>query len=112
MNKLPPWGFYSYHTEKPSWCPDWYWLILRWFRYRKTRDAGRVLDFEHQCCFYSMVENIFTRTEPRKYGQKELVRVHMASGRMAMFLLETTEIHNYGGTGQRDWKFEFQGYLP
>ncbi len=66
------------------------------------------LDFEHKCCFWDQVLPICSGLTP---GLKDdLVKVKMDSGKTALYLVEK-DTANYGGTGQRDWKFTFQKYL-
>jgi hypothetical protein len=63
------------------------------------------LDFEHRCCFRHQL----------KYpglvdGSGEIVLVKMKSGRMARYKVTSEQLEPFNNTGQKNWKFEFQGY--
>jgi hypothetical protein len=64
------------------------------------------LDFEHRCCFRNQLNYKGLRN-----GNGEIVEVLMQSRKIGLYKV-TSERYNYAfeDTGQRNWKFEFQGY--
>lgn len=78
----------------------------RLFNRRMAKKYG--LDFEHRCCFHHQIAHIGKGTRDDWSDQE--VEVEMQSGRKALYLL-TKHDNNYGGTGQRIWRYEFIKYL-
>lgn len=63
------------------------------------------LDFVKTCMFRHELSHI----SGVRQGAGEIVKIPMESGKTGLYKV-TSEMFNYGGTGQRDWYFEFQGY--
>lgn len=82
------------------------WESEHRFNRRMAKKYG--LDFEHRCCFLDQIEHIGTGIQER-FGQQKTT-VEMQSGRTAEYIVEMGGY--YSGTGQHDWKFTFQRYLP
>lgn len=86
--------------------------IVSWWRHNQARRAAKKygLDFTHKCCFRHQVAHIGVGL---KDGCGEIVLVPMASGKVARYKV-TSERYSYvfEDTGQRNWRFEFQGYEP
>lgn len=80
-----------------------------WWRLRQARRAAKKyqLDFEHRCCWRHQLEYVGLED-----GSGEIVFVPMKSGKTARYKA-TSERYNhlFTDTGQKNWKFEFQGYL-
>lgn len=64
------------------------------------------MDFEHRCCFRAQLDY-----KGLLHGNGEIVEVPMQSGKTGLYKVES-ERYNiaFEDTGQRNWKFEFQGY--
>lgn len=74
------------------------------------RMAGKYgLDFEHRACFWGQVHQIGRGIRDDWSAQD--VEVPMQSGQTALYRL-TKHDDNYGGTGQKIWRFTFLRYLP
>ncbi len=86
--------------------------IVSWWRHAQARRAAKKygLDFTHKCCFHHQVAHIGAGL---KDGRGEIVLVPMTSGKVARYKV-TSERYSYvfEDTGQRNWRFEFQGYEP
>jgi len=86
--------------------------IVSWLRLLQARRAAKKygLDFEHKCCFQHQVAGIGVGL---RSGDGEIVLVPMRSGKTARYKV-TSERYSYvfDDTGQRNWRFEFQGYEP
>lgn len=84
--------------------------IISWYRQKQVRRAAKKydLDFEVRCAF---IEQVSPMCRGLKYGIGEVVEVPMKSGRVALYKV-TGERYCYvfKDTGQKNWKFEFQGY--
>ena len=86
--------------------------LVCWWRLKKARRAAKRygLDFEHRCCFRHQVASI---GEGIQHGDGEIARVPMKSGKVALYKV-TSERFGFTSaddTGQRNWHFEFQGYV-
>lgn len=101
---------HSYHARQPDGWPRWVWRLVRVRRYRRLRkwatENGK--DFEHRCCFWDQVRHIGRGIQDDWSAQS--VEVPMRSGQTALYQL-TKHDNQYGGTGQKIWRFQFQGYL-
>lgn len=80
--------------------------LVSWKKHRQIRAAARKynLDFEHGCLFDEQL---------RPYGYPkhgELCVVDMQSGKKALYKATVTKVWS-GDTGQKSWRFEFQGYV-
>ena len=64
------------------------------------------MDFEHRCCFRAQLNY-----KGLTHGNGEIVEVPMQSGKIGLYKV-VSERYNiaFEDTGQRNWKFEFQGY--
>ena len=79
--------------------------LVSWWRLRQARRAAKKygLDFEVWCVFDYQLK-------PYGYpGSGQLCEVAMKSGKTAIYRAEITEFWP-GNTGQKSWRFEFQGY--
>lgn len=75
---------------------------------RQARKAAKKynLDFERKCIFDF---ELYTQSYGyAKDGETSLIP--MESGKTGIYKAKITKIYP-GNTGQKDWKFEFQGYL-
>lgn len=100
---------HTYHARKPDRWPHCLWRFVSGLRYRRLRKwaAKNGQDFQHRCCFFEQVCRIGDGWER---GPVSMLRVKMTSGQTALY--RVTEGGYYSGTGQHDYTFEFQGYLP
>lgn len=101
---------HSYHSRKPDGWPRWLWRLVSRARYRCLRKwaAANGKDFEHRCRFFDQIGHI-GRGLSDTCGTIENVRVPMQSGAVAIYTVTVSD-DQYGGTGQKDWRFVFQGY--
>jgi hypothetical protein len=81
--------------------------LAQWLNHRKNRWLAKKqgLDFFHGCVFDHQLP----------YGvlaHGKIVETPMRSGRMAIYKVLCVDRWYMGGTGQHDWQFEFQGYMP
>jgi hypothetical protein len=79
--------------------------LKSWWKHKQVRKVAEKhgLDFKHTCVFDHQLRN---------YGYPKngkIIDVEMRSGRIGLYKSIITR-HWEGGTGQKDWKFEFQGY--
>ncbi len=85
------------------------WIFDRQKRYiKKARKAAKKfnLDFEHRCCFRHQLNYKGLRK-----GNGEIVEVPMESGKIGLYKIISERYSLiFEDTGQRNWKFEFQGY--
>lgn len=84
-----------------------FWESEHRFNRRMAEKYG--LDFEHRCCFWGQVHKIGRGI--RDDWSPQDVEVPMESGLTALYRL-TKHDDNYGGTGQKIWRFTFLRYLP
>jgi len=81
--------------------------LVRWWNHRQARRLAKKqgLDFFHGCVFdHQLPYGVLT------HGK--IVTVLMRSGRTAVYKAVIADRWFMGGTGQHDWRFEFQGYTP
>jgi len=83
-----------------------FWETDKRFNRRMAKKYG--LDFEYRCCFYEQIAKI-GRGIRDDWADQE-VEVRMVSGKTALYLLSKHD-NNYGGTGQKIWRFKFIRYL-
>ena len=90
--------------RKPRWLHSLHELVGFW----KARRAAKKfnLDFEHGCCFDSQLRNYTRFPEDGR-----IVDVKMQSGKVALYKMILVR-YLPGSTGQKHWRFEFQGYKP
>jgi hypothetical protein len=84
--------------------------IKRWWYHKQMRRAAKKhnLDFEQRCCFREQVVRIGIGLE---HGTGEIVKIPMESGRLGLYKVTSRRVdHSADDTGQRHWKYEFQGY--
>lgn len=82
------------------------WESERRFNRRMAKKYN--LDFEYKCQFWEQVSPMCSGLTCGL--QDDLVKVKMQSGKTALYLVEK-DTADYGGTGQRNWRFTFQKYL-
>lgn len=76
---------------------------------RRESDFGNhPLDFERKCCFKEMIQAI---GEGTGYGEGEIVKVKMKSGKTANFQLYADRYcYVFEDTGLKNWKYLFLNY--
>ena len=81
--------------------------LAQWLNHRKDRWPAKKqgLDFFHGCVFdHQLPFGVLT------HGK--IVEAPMRSGRTGLYKALCEDRWDMGGTGQHDWRFEFQGYMP
>ncbi len=79
--------------------------LRKWQKHKRIRRMAKKydLDFETGCVFNHQL---------RLYGypkHDEVCQIEMQSGKTALYRAEIIKI--CGSTGQKSWRFEFQGYM-